>query len=242
MAGRVIEIKVVFFDVLSVISLLARQSKGAFLQQGISPIPQGQRETEILVAIADSTETVFAPPISTGTGLLVREIAPGFTVGTVVLPHSSPSALGEKGPPTVPMTDFFADQIEPEPLARIKQAHKCLPGTESYPSTVQANYPLRRGKNTVRNVGTVNRWKAVLIGAVALQNWASHNSDTPTILQNSRTGPIFSSRIRAMTFSHVEQVSTANRHIRKGALTDDFLSSLNRILSSLRRFGRECIS
>src|SRR6516162_2923795 len=103
MAGRAIEIKVVFFDVLSVISLFAGQSKGAFLQEGISPVPQGQRETEILVAIANSTETVFAPAISTGTGLLVREIAPGFPVGTVVLPHSSPSALGKKGPPTVPI-------------------------------------------------------------------------------------------------------------------------------------------
>jgi hypothetical protein len=126
MAGRAIKIKVVFFNVLSVISLLAGQSKRAFLQEGISSIPQGQCETEILVAIADSTETVFAPAISTGTGMLVREIAPGFTVGTVVLSHSSPSTLGEKGPPTVPMSDFLADQIEPESLARIKQAHKCL--------------------------------------------------------------------------------------------------------------------
>src|SRR6516162_605173 len=128
MAGRAVEIKVVFFHVLSVISFLAGQSKGAFLQEGISPIPQGQCETEILVAIADSAETVFAPAISTGTGMLVREIAPGFTVGTVVLSHRSPSTLGEKGPPTVPMSDLLAHQIEPESLARIKQAHKCLPG------------------------------------------------------------------------------------------------------------------
>jgi hypothetical protein len=99
MAGRAIEVKVVFFDVLSVIFFLASQSEGPFLQEGIAPIPQGKSETEILVTIADSTETVFAPPISTGTGMLVREIAPGFTVGTVVLSHSSPSTLGEKGPP-----------------------------------------------------------------------------------------------------------------------------------------------
>src|SRR6516164_8834947 len=89
MAGRAIEIKVVFFDVLSVISFLAGQSKGAFLQEGISPIPQGQCETQILVAIANSTKTVFAPPISTGTCMLVREIVPGVTVRTVVLSHSS---------------------------------------------------------------------------------------------------------------------------------------------------------
>src|SRR5215469_16374000 len=38
------------------------------------------------------------------------------------------------------------------------------------------------------------------------------------------------------------KVSTANRHIREDTLTDDFLSSLSRILSSLRSIRRECIS
>src|SRR6516164_5642484 len=68
MAGCAIEIKVVFFDVLSVISFLASQSEGAFLQERIAPIPQGKRETEILVAIADSTETVFVSTDKHGNG------------------------------------------------------------------------------------------------------------------------------------------------------------------------------
>jgi hypothetical protein len=54
MGGCVVEIVVVFFDILSMIALWTREPEEALLQDGVPPVPECQGETEMLLAIADA--------------------------------------------------------------------------------------------------------------------------------------------------------------------------------------------
>src|ERR1035438_10014560 len=58
-AGRVVEVKVIFLDVLAVIPLVTCQAKHPLLEKWIVAVPQRQRETKILVPVAYSTQTIF---------------------------------------------------------------------------------------------------------------------------------------------------------------------------------------
>jgi hypothetical protein len=45
---RTVEIEVVLFDILAVIALAIGESKQALLENGIYPIPQGNRKAQLL--------------------------------------------------------------------------------------------------------------------------------------------------------------------------------------------------
>src|SRR6266404_6207346 len=56
----------------------------------------------MLSEIADAADTVLAPAIRAGTGVLVREIIPRIAVGAVIFPHCPPGALAQIRAPKVP--------------------------------------------------------------------------------------------------------------------------------------------
>src|SRR6266705_3703109 len=87
------------------------QAKNAFFQDRIVAIPQGQRETNLLMTIADARESVFIPPVNARPGHVVWEIVPRRAIRAIVFTHGSPSALAEIWTPAFPMlrrlTGFF---------------------------------------------------------------------------------------------------------------------------------------
>src|SRR5215469_18840646 len=102
MGRRVVEIEVVFLDVLTMVSFTVGETEEAFLQNGIFPVPQRHGEAELLLVVADARQSVFAPAIRAGTSLIVREVVPGIAVAAVVLANRAPLPFAQVWSPLFP--------------------------------------------------------------------------------------------------------------------------------------------
>src|ERR1700693_806062 len=102
MRRRVIEIVIVFLNVLAVIAFAVSQAEQAFLKDGISPIPERDCEAELLGFVGDAGQTILAPAVSAGPGLIVREIVPCISSRAVILADGAPLPFGEIRPPLEP--------------------------------------------------------------------------------------------------------------------------------------------
>ena len=105
MGGSVVEVEPVFFYVLAVVALVAGKAEHALFEDGVAAIPQGQREDQKLVAIADSRDAVFTPAIGLAARHVVGEKFPGAAIGAVVLAHAAPGTFADVGPPLAPGRD-----------------------------------------------------------------------------------------------------------------------------------------
>jgi hypothetical protein len=103
MRRRRIEVVVELLDVLAVVSLAVGQPEQPFLEQRVAAVPQGQREAEVLPVVAETGNAVLAPAIGTAARVLVRQVAPGVAVGTVVFTDGAPLPLGDVGTPATPV-------------------------------------------------------------------------------------------------------------------------------------------
>ncbi len=103
MRRRGVEVEVILFDVLAVVSFVAAQAEEALLQDGIAAIPKGEREAEALVIVADSEDAVLRPPEGAQGGLIEGEIIPGVAIGAVVFAGIAPGAFGQIRPPAPPV-------------------------------------------------------------------------------------------------------------------------------------------
>src|SRR5580704_2031366 len=118
-----VEVVIMFLNVFAVISLTVREAEKPLFQNRILPIPEGQGQTEALMVVAQTANTIFAPTISTAARLVVSEIVPSGPVRTVILTNRSPLALAQIGappppecPPAVPLFQsfcFFHDEFFP---------------------------------------------------------------------------------------------------------------------------------
>lgn len=106
------------------IAFAVGQAEGALLQDRIAPIPQGKREAQHLVVVADTAEAVLAPAVGARAGLVMGEVVPGVAVVTVVLAHRAPLPLAKVGPPFLPGRPARLRFIEPVLLCFI--AHGVL--------------------------------------------------------------------------------------------------------------------
>ena len=103
MGGRGVEIEVVLLDVFAVVALRAGQPEETLFEDGVAPVPEGQRETEPLVVVRDTSQPVLAPAVSARARVIVREVVPGGAPRAVVLAYRAPLALGEVGAPASPV-------------------------------------------------------------------------------------------------------------------------------------------
>src|SRR2546429_6508186 len=103
MRGRAVEIEIVLFYVLAVITLVAGQSKNAFLQNGIVLVPQGHRKTDHLAPITDSRQAILIPAIGARSCLIVGEVFPRISVRAVVFTHCAPCTFAEIRSPSFPV-------------------------------------------------------------------------------------------------------------------------------------------
>ena len=101
--GReVVEVEVIFLDILAVISLGIRQPEQALFQDRVPLVPQRQRQAQPLLIVADPGEAVLTPPVGAGPGLIVAEIRPGVAVVAVILPDRAPLPLAQVRSPAAP--------------------------------------------------------------------------------------------------------------------------------------------
>ena len=100
--GSAVEIEIVFLHVLAMIALIAGEAEQTLLEDRIVSIPQRQRETEQLLIVTEAQQPVLAPAVGPRARLIMGEVVPGGAIGAVVLPHRSPLALGQIGPPLFP--------------------------------------------------------------------------------------------------------------------------------------------
>src|SRR6185369_14339081 len=99
---RAVEVEVVLLDVLAVVAFAVREPEEPLLQDRVLAVPQRQSEAEPLLVVGKTRQTVLAPAIRPGTGMIVGEEIPGITVLAVVLAHGAPLALAQVRPPFFP--------------------------------------------------------------------------------------------------------------------------------------------
>ena len=109
---RRVEVEVILLYVFAVIAFVVRQAEEALFQNRIFSVPERQREADVLVPVADPADAVFAPAIRARARMVVRKIFPGVAVRAVVLANRAPLALGEIGPPALPVNFAFAAGFE----------------------------------------------------------------------------------------------------------------------------------
>jgi hypothetical protein len=97
MRGSIVDVKVVVLHILAMVSLQGIDAKQSLFEMIVSAVPEGGRETEDLIAIADAGDAVLAPAVGLGPGRVVGEVCPGIAVGGVVFADGSPGAIGEVG-------------------------------------------------------------------------------------------------------------------------------------------------
>ena len=73
--GGVEEVEVVF-DIFAVVAFGAGEAEGAFLEDGVLAVPEGEGEAEELSAVGDSEESVFVPAVGSGACVIVGEVSP----------------------------------------------------------------------------------------------------------------------------------------------------------------------
>ncbi|MFM9103075.1 MAG: hypothetical protein ACKOPS_17790, partial [Cyanobium sp.] len=113
MRRRAVEIKIIFLDVLAVITLIAREAEKALLEDRIPAVPQGQSKAELLADVADAENAIFPPAIGPGARLVMGKVFPGRAIGAVVLAHRAPLAVAEIGPPALPVLAAFGVVKQP---------------------------------------------------------------------------------------------------------------------------------
>src|SRR4029077_7351247 len=73
-----------------------------FLNNGISPVPQGERKAEPLLVVGKPCQAIFPPMLGACTCLIVAAIARGIAIVAVIFPYRSPLAFGQVGTPFLP--------------------------------------------------------------------------------------------------------------------------------------------
>src|SRR5215472_1103833 len=111
--GDGIEIIVQLLDVLAVAALAVSQAKQPLLEDRIAAVPQRDRQAQQLPVIGKAGNAVLTPTIGAAACLVMREIIPCGSAGTVVLAHRPPLSLAEIRAPTTPVFRAFATFFDP---------------------------------------------------------------------------------------------------------------------------------
>ena len=109
---RRVDVEVVLLDVLAVVPLAVGEAEHPLLQDGVTPVPEGEGETEALAVVGDPGDAVLAPPVGPGTGLVVREVVPGVAVLAVVLADRPPLPLAQVRAPLLPRNAGLAGVVQ----------------------------------------------------------------------------------------------------------------------------------
>ena len=112
----VVEVVVLFLNVLAVVALMIVETVKAFLENRIGAVPKSRCEAEMLVVVADSEDAVLAPAIRARACVFEGEVVPRRTVSAVVLAHGAPLTVAEVRSPMIPVLGTFPLSFDPGPL------------------------------------------------------------------------------------------------------------------------------
>src|SRR5215472_6748866 len=85
------------------IALAPREAKQTLFEDRVASVPHCQGKTNQLMAVGNPHDSVLAPAIGAGTGVVMRKEIPCGAVRAVILTHRSPLAFGEIRSPTFPV-------------------------------------------------------------------------------------------------------------------------------------------
>ena len=102
MRRRRIKVVIEFLDVLAVIALAVGEAEEAFLQDRVALVPQRERQTQFLLMVGESRDTVLAPAIRAATGVVVWKIVPGVAMRAVILANRAPLPFAQIRSPFLP--------------------------------------------------------------------------------------------------------------------------------------------
>jgi hypothetical protein len=125
--GDGIEIIIQLLDVLAVAALSVGQAEQPLLEDRIAAIPQGDRQAQQLPVIGKAGDAVLAPTIGAAARLVMRELIPRGSTGTVVLADRPPLSLAEIGAPATPVFCAFAAFFDSKFLSVNRSWHVWLP-------------------------------------------------------------------------------------------------------------------
>lgn len=103
MRWRTVEVEVVFLDVLAVVALVAGDAEEPLLEHGVALVPEGDRHAQVLEPVAEAPQPVLVPSIAPAASMVMGEVRPGISGGAIILPDRPPGALGDIGPPSLPV-------------------------------------------------------------------------------------------------------------------------------------------
>ncbi len=75
------------------VAFIAGKTEEALLENAIAAVPKRDGEADVLVAVANAADAVFAPAIGARAGVVMREIAPSVAADAVVLADRALLAL-----------------------------------------------------------------------------------------------------------------------------------------------------
>src|SRR5450432_3825949 len=101
--GCAVEIIVIFLNIFSMVALVSGKPEISFLQYWILFIPERQGETQNLVFITDTSDSLFPPTVRFTPGHIMTYKFPGGSIFTVVFSHGSPLAICYIGSPFFPL-------------------------------------------------------------------------------------------------------------------------------------------
>ena len=107
-SGRGVEVKIILLDVLAVIAFAAGETEKTLLEDWIFPVPKGEGEANVLVAIRNAPDAVFPPAIGAAARMVVGQVLPSGAVEAIILADRTPLALGEVGSPALPIRFVLA--------------------------------------------------------------------------------------------------------------------------------------
>src|SRR5437879_11809462 len=103
MGRSAIQIVVIFFDILTMVTFFACQSKESLFKDRVTSVPEGQRKTHLLMAITDTAKSILSPTEGLRTRVVMRKVIPGCAIGAVVFTHRSPGPFTQISSPHLPL-------------------------------------------------------------------------------------------------------------------------------------------
>jgi hypothetical protein len=104
LGGGGVQVVIELLAIFAVIALRIGEAKETFFEDRITPVPKGEGETEPLMVIAESGNSIFAPSVGAAAGVIVGKIIPRIAVRTIIFTHGAPLALAEVRAPLAPET------------------------------------------------------------------------------------------------------------------------------------------
>src|SRR5215469_12940390 len=107
MSGRAIEVKVVFFNIFTVIAFTVREPKQSLFEYWIGAVPKRYGEAEKLLVVGEARQPILAPPVGTRSGLVMGEVVPRVAVCAVVFAYRPPLSFAQIRSPLAPWNAAF---------------------------------------------------------------------------------------------------------------------------------------